>query len=172
MRHDALVGDARVHTKSYGEQGRIRLGLAVTRAREAAGHPFRPSFARAAGISVRSLFKLETGVPVGPVVYEAVARVLPGWTDGTPRAILEGAAAPVIAPEHPPSNGRVSAVISSGPDDPAFWVALADEVPKATFDELWRLYLERKALRHALTERDYQADRGERERSRSEDDPQ
>jgi hypothetical protein len=60
------------------------------RAREADGHMYRPSFATLAGISVASLLKLETGKPVGPSVYEAVARALPEWTEETPRKILEG----------------------------------------------------------------------------------
>jgi hypothetical protein len=64
------------------------------RAREADGHMYRPSFARRAGISVASLLKLETGKPVGPTVYEAVARALSSWTEGTPRHILDGGEPP------------------------------------------------------------------------------
>lgn len=91
MRDDALV---RTHTKDYVETDRKRLGLAVIRAREAAGYPKRPAFAERAGISLRSLLKLETGVPVGAVVYEAVARALPGWTEDTPVRILRGESPP------------------------------------------------------------------------------
>jgi hypothetical protein len=70
----------------------------VQRAREAAGHPFRPSFAQATSISIRSLVKLEAGEPVGPRVYEAVADHLPRWTRDTPREILDGSAAPEPTP--------------------------------------------------------------------------
>lgn len=96
MRHDALVAAQRLNTRNYTEGRRIALGLAVTRAREGAGHPWRPSFAEVARISVRSLVKLETGEPVGPQVYEAAARALPGWTVDTPQAILDGAQPPTV----------------------------------------------------------------------------
>lgn len=102
VRHDSLVTPVRPHTKTYAEADRVRLGVAVIRARQASGYKWRPSFAEAAGISVASLLKLESGRPVGPDVYEAVARKLPGWTEDTPRQILEGGAVPVVEPESPP----------------------------------------------------------------------
>src|SRR4051812_17967687 len=80
VRYGASVTAARPHTRDYTEEARVRLGTAVQRAREAAGHPFRPSFAQATSISIRSLVKLEAGEPVGPRVYEAVADHLPRWT--------------------------------------------------------------------------------------------
>lgn len=98
VRHDALVTSVRPHTRDYTDEARQSLGLAFTRARELAGHKWRPSFAKAAGIAVRSLVKLEKGEPVGPTVYEAAARALPGWTEDTPRAILEGGEAPIGEP--------------------------------------------------------------------------
>jgi len=94
VRHDAHMSERRPHTKVYSVRARDTLGLAVTRAREAAGHQHRPSFAKEARISVRSLLKLETGEPVGAQVYESVARALPGWTEDTPRAILDGGQSP------------------------------------------------------------------------------
>jgi transcriptional regulator with XRE-family HTH domain len=89
------MADLRPSTKAYPSAARKQLGLAVTRAREAAGFPYRPAFAKAAGVSVRSILKLEQGDPVGAPIYEAAARALPGWNEGTPRLILEGGAPPV-----------------------------------------------------------------------------
>lgn len=87
----------RPHTKDYSPEARERLGLAVQRAREAAGHTFRPSFADKTGVGITSLVKLERGKPVGPYVYEGAARHLPNWTEDTPRDILEGGPAPAVA---------------------------------------------------------------------------
>lgn len=109
VRHDALVAGQRLNTKNYSEERRIALGVAIARAREGAGHSWRPSFAEAARISVRSLVKLETGEPVGPQVYEAAARALPGWTLDTPTAILEGAAPPPVVEAQPEFNPEIRA---------------------------------------------------------------
>lgn len=95
VRDDAPVPQSdRPNTKDYPEDARKALGVAVARGREAAGHQWRPSFAKAAKMSLRSLVKLETGEPVGPTVYEAAARALPAWTVDTPRDILEGGQPP------------------------------------------------------------------------------
>lgn len=94
MGHHERVTALRPHTKLYDKTARVRLGLAVARAREAAGYQFRPAFEKAAGVGSTSLWKLENGDPVGPLVYEAVARALPGWNEDTPRQILEGESAP------------------------------------------------------------------------------
>lgn len=111
VRHDALVDPLRVHTRNYSDEARARLGLAVVRARESAGHPWRPSFAEAAGISVRSLVKLEKGDPVGPPVYEAAARAISNWTEDTPVIILEGGSIPSTAEDEVvPDAGPVSSV--------------------------------------------------------------
>lgn len=92
----------RPHTRDFPARARQDLGLAVIRAREAAGHPWRPSFATAAGIGVRSIQKLESGDPVGAAVYEAVGRALgrelEGWSEATPLAILNGTTAPPNIP--------------------------------------------------------------------------
>lgn len=69
-------------------------------------HPYRPSFAALIGKSVRSLVKLEQGVPVGPTVYEAAADHLPGWTRDTPKAILDGSSPPTA---HEAQETEVSA---------------------------------------------------------------
>lgn len=89
-----------VTTSDYPEPDRARLGIAVTRAREAAGWLRRKDLAARANVSVRSLAKLESGEPgVGRLVLEAVGRTLPGWTADTPRLILDGEDAP------PPPGG-------------------------------------------------------------------
>lgn len=94
VRYGALVAGTRPHTREFSQEARERLGVAVTRAREALGHPRRPSFVKLLTISIRSLVKLEDGDPVGAAVYEAVARELPGWTEDTPREILDGGPVP------------------------------------------------------------------------------
>lgn len=87
----------RLSTKQYDADARERLARTVTRAREAAGFKSRQALADAAGVSVRSLADLEQAVPrVGQQTLEAVARVLPGWTEDTPRVILGGGEAPTI----------------------------------------------------------------------------
>lgn len=92
----------RPHTRDFSGYARERLGLAVTRAREAAGYPFRPSFAAEAHISVRSLVKLEQGDPVGARIYESAARVLPNWDEDTPLTVLrDGPIPPTVADEPP-----------------------------------------------------------------------
>ena len=105
MRYGACVAETRPHTREYSPEARQRLGIAVQRARETAGHTYRPSFATLIGKSVRSLVKLEQGEPVGPTVYEAAADHIPGWTRDTPKSILDGdpAPAPVV------DTGEVSA---------------------------------------------------------------
>jgi hypothetical protein len=104
VRDTAPMVDPRPHTRSFPEQARRTLGLAIVRAREAVGYPKRPAFAATAGISVRSLLKVESGDPVGASVYEAVARVLPGWDEDTPRRILEGGPVPRVESGAPPDT--------------------------------------------------------------------
>ncbi|GHF31138.1 hypothetical protein GCM10017786_76090 [Amycolatopsis deserti] len=92
----------RLRTADYSQEARDNLGEAVTNAREAAGHKFRPSFARAAKISPRSLDAVENGeAGVGGVVLRAIARALPNWDEDTPRAILEGNPPPPTVAERP-----------------------------------------------------------------------
>jgi hypothetical protein len=82
----------RLRTAAYPAEARERLGRAVAEAREAAGYRSRPAFVAAAdGVNAKSLELLERGEPgVGPLVLNAVADALPGWTRDTPRTILEG----------------------------------------------------------------------------------
>lgn len=98
MRHDSSVATKRPHTRDFPEPARKDLALAVIRAREAVGYRYRTDFARAAGLGVRSTAMLEQGDPVGPAVYEAagraLGRMLGGWSEATPLAILHGQPAP------------------------------------------------------------------------------
>ncbi|MGH3516208.1 MAG: hypothetical protein ACRDQ7_02070, partial [Haloechinothrix sp.] len=67
------------------------------------GHRWRTTFARAAGISVRSLNSLESGDPgVGQSILFAVGRALPNWTEDTPKMILEGGPIPSTATDEAP----------------------------------------------------------------------
>src|SRR5436190_14793997 len=87
LRHSACVATRRrrIRTADYSEAARLRLGEAIIAAREAGGHRWRPSFAKAAGISQRSLSALEQGEPtVGEAVLRSVGRTLSGWTEDTP----------------------------------------------------------------------------------------
>lgn len=64
-------------------------------AREQMGYKFRPAFAREAKVSVRSLAAVENGEPgVGAANLRAIGRALQGWTEDTPRIILEGGPIP------------------------------------------------------------------------------
>jgi hypothetical protein len=98
--HDnASVALPRRTTSDYDEPRRNHLGLAVTRAREAAGWPKRADFAKTAGISLRSLVKLEGGEEgVGRRVLESVGRALPNWTEDTPYEVLDGGPIPRTDP--------------------------------------------------------------------------
>lgn len=101
MRDHSRMATRRLRTRDYPESARLRLGDAVTKAREAAGYRWRTDFAKAAGgINVRSLEYLETGATgVGQSILFAVGRTLPGWTEETPRIILEGGPIPPIPDE-------------------------------------------------------------------------
>lgn len=91
--HHEPVTALRPHTKLYNDDARKALGIAFTRAREAAGLT-RPEFSILSGVGKTSLYKLESGIPVGPPVYEAAARALSGWDEDDPRKILEGGQPP------------------------------------------------------------------------------
>ncbi|KFU80986.1 hypothetical protein SAMN04489729_4842 [Amycolatopsis lurida] len=92
-----------LRTANYSATARQRLGVAVRQARQAAGFKFRPKFADKYGINKRSLELLEGGEPgVGETILFAVGRALPGWTEDTPREILEGGPIPPI----PALDGR------------------------------------------------------------------
>lgn len=97
LRDDSHV-TSRVRTANYSQEARWRLARAITDARKAAGHRHRPTFWRAAGIGKRSLEAAESLEPdapsVGETVLHAIAQALPGWTQDTPRIILEGGPIP------------------------------------------------------------------------------
>lgn len=89
------MGTRRLRTADYSEEARERLGRAVARQREADGYKFRPAFAKAAKISLRSLAAVETGEPgVGAANLRAIGRALSTWTEDTPREILDGGPIP------------------------------------------------------------------------------
>lgn len=99
MHDNAPVPPSQVTTADYPEDARQRLGLAATRAREASGWIRRADFAERAGISLRSLVKLEQGRPgVGRKVLDAVGRAIPSWSEDTPWGILKGEPIPSSMP--------------------------------------------------------------------------
>lgn len=86
-----------LRTGDYPEEARARLGAAVEQARIAAGHLTRPEFAEKAGVGLRSLIYLEqANRSVGAKVLYPVAIALPGWSESTPRDILEGGDPPTV----------------------------------------------------------------------------
>lgn len=108
LRHSAPVARRQLRTADYPESARIRLGRAVEAARRAANFPSRPAFAKAAGVSKRSLVDLEQGnAGIGQKTLFAVAQALSGWNEETPRLILEGGEPPALpeaeVPEQEPS---------------------------------------------------------------------
>lgn len=100
-----------LRTANYSAEARNRLGEAVERARIDAGYRYRTEFCRAHGIkNLRGLELLEQGLPgVGQAFLFEVARALPGWTEDTPRIILEGGPIPAGEPE--PVDLRLVAVV-------------------------------------------------------------
>lgn len=112
VRHDSYVPDTRPHTRTFSDEAREVLGREIQRARETAGHPYRPSFAELAGppLGVRTLLKLEKGKPVSAMVYEAagraLGRLLEDWSAETPLGILRGAPPPQGVPRAGPDSGR------------------------------------------------------------------
>lgn len=92
-----------LRTANYPEHARRRLGDAVGKARRAAGHKWRTTFAREAGIGVRSVEAVEAHEPtVGVDVLERIGRALGRhfreWDEDTPRVILEGGPIPSHTP--------------------------------------------------------------------------
>lgn len=103
LRHSAAVSPRNLRTASYTEHDRKRLAEAVAQARRAIGHEFRPSFAKEAGIGIRSLESVEANSPtVGVSVLERIGRTLGRhlrhWNVNTPREILEGGPIPSHEP--------------------------------------------------------------------------
>lgn len=112
---DVPVALPRLTTSDYPEDARADLGRAVTRAREAAGWIRRRDFADHAGVSLRSLVKLEGGEEgVGRRVLEFVGRALPGWDEDTPRRILEGGDPPHIDPAPEPTEESQAELTEEG----------------------------------------------------------
>lgn len=92
-----------LRTADYPDDARKRLAEAVAKARRAAGHDWRPSFATEAGIGIRSLEAVEAHEPtVGVTVLERIGRTLGrhlrDWDVDTPRAILDGGPIPSHEP--------------------------------------------------------------------------
>jgi len=104
--HHVSVTGLRPHTKQYDQAAREVLGLAVIRAREAAGYT-RPAFVKISGVGKTSLYKIESGIPVSASVYEAVARALPRWTEDTPRIVLEDGPIPPTEPAEVEPSGPI-----------------------------------------------------------------
>lgn len=97
VRENAPVVTAGISTSDFPMDARILLGQEVKSARLAAGIRSRAALAKLAGVSTKAIGNLEAPVkapPTGFAVLVAVARVLPGWTDDTPREILKGGKAP------------------------------------------------------------------------------
>lgn len=147
MRHYAHMGSRRVRTASYPEEARRRLGDAVAKAREAAGYQYRTEFRRAAGIkSVRSLEMLENGEPgVGQTVLFAVGRLLPGWTEDTPRQILEGGMIPEPAADEesaiPRGKSALDRLLAMTREELIAEAALYDEADPGSGDDWLRRVL-------------------------------
>jgi hypothetical protein len=137
------------------------LGTLVQRAREAAGHPFRPSFAEVAGpgLSVRSLLNLESGAPVSAKVYEAAGRTLGryfrDWSESTPLSILEEKFAPTNVPrgdqpELEPEPGGVE-VVEPGSD--ATHYPEMEDLLRAVFRQLRKQNIPHEAIMRAAERR-------------------
>lgn len=102
VRENAPVVIAGISTGDYPMEARVHLGTEVKNARLAAGIRSRAALAKLAGVSTKAIGNLEAprkSPPTGYAVLAAVARVLPNWTEETPRRILEGGKAP--APDQP-----------------------------------------------------------------------
>lgn len=115
MRKHAGVSTRRLSTTNYSEAARKRLGEAVAQARDAAGFHFRTDFGRTHHINPKSLELLELGKPgVGQSILFAVGRALPGWTEETPRVVLEGGSAPAAPVQaHRGSGSEEDSIVSA-----------------------------------------------------------
>lgn len=94
---------ANLRSANYPEHARQRLAEAVGRARRAAGHRWRTSFAREARLGIRSIEAVERAEPkVGVDVLERVGRALgrhfKDWNADSARVILEGGPIPSEEP--------------------------------------------------------------------------
>jgi hypothetical protein len=98
-----------------------RLASYVVSARVRAGFRDRREFARATGITDRTIGKLELGQPVGPETLAVVAATV-GWKPDSPRRILAGGEPEPIQP--PPAAGGY-------PRDPADPLTYLADQPRA-----------------------------------------
>lgn len=97
------MASPRTRTALYSAEARQNLADAVIKAREHAGWPTTVDFSKAVDRAARALYALENAEPtVGQVILHAVGRTLgtriPGWTQDTPRRILEGHPPPPLEP--------------------------------------------------------------------------
>lgn len=91
----------RTRTALFSERRRKDLADAVIAARRFAGWDTTTELIRAVGRGPRAIYALESAEPtVGEVILSAVGRTLgtrvAGWTEDTPRLILEGAPPPPL----------------------------------------------------------------------------
>lgn len=115
--HTAVVTVSRkqIRTSDFSPEARGWLADAVVKARTAGSWPYRTDLvdaAKAAGekLSLRSLQAVESGdAGVGQAVLYALGRLLPNWTEDTPRAVLEG--------EPPPPTGRSTIDVNTADDN-------------------------------------------------------
>lgn len=111
VRQNAPVVIAGISTGDYEMDARVHLGNEVRTARLAAGLRSRAALAELAGVSTKAISNLEAPTkspPTGFAVLTAVALVLPGWTEDTPAAILEGGKAPKPGATAEPSQSATS----------------------------------------------------------------
>lgn len=96
------MASPRTRTALYSEKARQALAEAVIKAREQAGWATTVEFIKAVGRGARAIYALENAEPtVGQVILHAVGRTLgtrlAGWSQDTPRDILEGNPPPPLA---------------------------------------------------------------------------
>lgn len=117
-----------LRTKDYPDAARKRLGEEVERARRAAGFRYRTDFCRAHSIkNLRGLEMLEGGRPgVGQAFLFEVARALPGWTEDTPRLVLEGGDPPTASEEEAKPLDPLDRKLGGGGDEKELVLLLID----------------------------------------------
>lgn len=117
------MASPRTRTALYSEQARQDLAAAVIKAREYAGWPTTVDFIKAVGRGSRAIYALENAEPtVGQVILHAVGRTLgtqvPGWSQDTPREILEGSPPPPLTPAGPDVDSTPEVEPPSEEDEP------------------------------------------------------
>lgn len=182
VRDDARVADQRPHTRDFDEPTRQELGSQVQRAREAAGHPFRPSFAKLAGppLGIRTLLKLESGDPVSAKVYAAAGRTLAkyfeDWSEDTPLQILQDGFKPSNIPrrdgpdpaeEESSTEGKDPAQVEPEPGRHADMDQDLEELLRSAMKALRRQGVPHKAIMRAAAKiiEDFEQEATEAERN-------